>query len=115
MYPGPQMRQTRPDSVTARRDGPRKDPVPRRRKLHAVATFPKPKTEARWTPIGVLKDFLADVESGKIVPDCVMIFWVERREDGRFVPHYWTQNVTNPLQIGYGELIKSMALEDWKS
>lgn len=74
----------------------------------------KPEPAKPWQPVEALREFLQDVITGKIEPANVMIFWVENRPDGRRVPHYWTAQVSILEQIGYGELIKTMAMEDWR-
>lgn len=70
--------------------------------------------EPKWDPTDALKEFVSGVESGKIVLANVMIFWVEPTPDGRRVPHYWTAGCSVLEQIGYGELIKQMAMDDWR-
>lgn len=87
----------------------------RRRTLALVKAFQVQKKEEPWTPLGVLEEFVADVRSGKLHPQKVMIFYVEPDADGRLRPHYWCQQVSIAEQMAYGELIKALALEDWKS
>ncbi len=76
--------------------------------------MPAKKAEPKWDPRDALKEFVADVESGKITLGNVMIFWVEPTPDGRRVPHYWLGNVSITEQIAYGELVKTMAMDDWR-
>jgi len=88
----------------------------RPRKLAVVKTFPLAKVEEpRWTPLSVLEEFTEDVRSGKIKAENVMVFYVAKNAEGRLIPHHWTQNVSIAEQIAYGELIKTLALEEWKT
>ena len=80
-----------------------------------VVAMPPKVTEHRTTPIELLEEFVADVKSGKIIPEDVMIFYVERDKDGTVRPHYWLQNVSPQLQIAYAVLLQQMALDEWKN
>lgn len=80
----------------------------------SVVDFPKEKVQVVWTPESCIQEFLDDVKAGRVVPNNVMIFYVEENKEGRLVPHYWLQNVSHSEQIAYGTLIQQMALEDWR-
>lgn len=83
--------------------------------MKIVALPPKPEPAAPWTPLELLTEFTEKVRDGRIVASNLMVFYVEREPDGTLRPHYWVANVSTAEQIAYGELMKQMALDDWRN
>lgn len=89
--------------------------MPEERKLTVVAKFPQT-DEAKvkgQSAIELLEEFVADVRAGKENLDNgkVFIFWL----DEKWRPRMWRKGTSILEQIGYGELIKAMAMEEWRT
>lgn len=81
----------------------------------ALAVVPFPQNEAAkikgQTPLELLEELVADVRAGKVtIAKGPLVFWLNA--DGR--PQLWRKSVSTLEQIGYGELVKQMAMDEWR-
>lgn len=68
-----------------------------------------------WTPVTLLEEFVAKLKSGEIkCSKGLMVFFLEESENGRRRPHYWTTGLGEAEIIGFCEVAKAMAIEDWR-
>lgn len=59
----------------------------------------KVENSALWSPIDCVRDFLSELESGKIDPDCIAIHYNQKLPDGGLKPCNFTSNLTYGAHI----------------
>lgn len=64
----------------------------------------------------MLMEMVADIDAGKLAPSTMLIvFGVPvQNESGNFTPGYWQHGLGTTDVVAYAELVKVMALENWK-
>jgi hypothetical protein len=68
-----------------------------------------------WTPVTMLEEFLAKVKSGEIeAVKGMMVFYLTPTSDNRWRPNYWTTGLTSPEIIAFCEVLRAMAVKDWR-
>lgn len=87
--------------------------VPARRAVFTLAEH-RPPVKPRWDPLTLLKALVADVESGKVVPDHLLVGFTETQPDGSKVPRTWSSGITYTEAIAFGVLWTQRSLEDWR-
>lgn len=84
-------------------------PPPQRLKV-----VPMTKAPAPWTPVELLREFLAAVESGKEAPVMLAVSWMEKTDDDGLHPRYWNAGCSRAEQIAFLELMKLALIDDWR-
>lgn len=82
--------------------------------LSLVDRLPAP-AKLKWTPLQLLKDLIAEIESGKVVPTSMMVFFMDEDEKGNRHPHTWSHGTSYAEAIAFCELEKQRTLADWRN
>lgn len=85
------------------------DPKPK------LVEFPRPEpTVESWSPEDCVAEFLADIRSGKARPAKILVAFFEEKDDGSLVPHRWYAGLPRIQEIALLEILKQMAVEEWR-
>lgn len=62
----------------------------------------------------MLDELSADIKAGKVNPEAVMVFVLDKIEGGRLRPELRRANVSYAECLGYLELAQKIVLDDWR-
>jgi hypothetical protein len=75
----------------------------------------KSNNSVAWTPETLVKEFLADLQAGKIKPKNLMFFFMEDTDDGNMRPSYYYANMNRAEEIALLTLAIHKAIDLWRN